>query len=314
MSAHRVLYDMFKAPYAMADPGDAGTIIVTKQLAHVPVVTAGASETRILAVPTKPGIICTVEHKTDGGDFDLTVTSGYDQAANTAIAFADVGDYVTFMSHDVNGTYLWRVLDSEGTTLASVEEALSGVTAGTATASKAVVLGAAKEIATITTATITNLNATNIARVGVQRIINTEAKLGAGAGWTLGGGAVNTGLMATMAASQTAGTLVVPISGLKVGDTITAFSVVGQIESAGNTVTLDADLRKHTAAAADVTDASVGAITQISVTADAIVSSAKAALAEVVAADETFYVLLTGTTAASTDIALQGITVTVTEA
>ena len=36
------------------------------------------------------------------------------------------------------------------------------VTAGTATASKAVVLGASKEIATITTATITTLNATNI--------------------------------------------------------------------------------------------------------------------------------------------------------
>jgi hypothetical protein len=33
----------------------------------------------------------------------------------------------------------------------------------------------------------------------------------------------------------------------------------------------------------------------------------------VVAADETFYVLLTGTTAASTDIALMGIAVTVTE-
>jgi hypothetical protein len=33
-----------------------------------------------------------------------------------------------------------------------------------------------------------------------------------------------------------------------------------------------------------------------------------------VAADETFYVLLTATTTASTDIALQGIAVTVTEA
>ena len=153
----------------------------------------------------------------------------------------------------------------------------------------------------------------SVTRTGLQRIINTGAKLGAGAGWTLGGGAVNTGLMATMAASQTAGTLVVPIPGLKVGDTITAFSLVGQIESAGGIATLDADLRKHTAAAADVTDASVGAIVQISVTADAIVSAAKSALAEVVAADETFYVLLTGTTAAATDLALQGITITVSE-
>jgi len=156
-----------------------------------------------------------------------------------------------------------------------------------------------------------------VTRTAQKRIINTEAKIGATAGWTLGGGAVDTGLMATMVASQTAGTLVVPIPGLKVGDTITAFHLIGQIESAGGAVTLDADLRKMTAAAADVTDASVGAITQISVTADTAVTSTnseKSGLAEIVAADETFYVLLTGTTAASTDIALQGIAITVTEA
>lgn len=39
---------------------------------------------------------------------------------------------------------------------------LDGVTAGTATASKAVVLGASKEISTITTATITNLTSTTV--------------------------------------------------------------------------------------------------------------------------------------------------------
>ena len=123
------------------------------------------------------------------------------------------------------------------------------------------------------------------------------------------------GLLATLPTSVSpAGTLVVPIAGLNVGDTITAFSVVGQIESAGGAVTLDADLRKHTAAAADVTDASVGAITTISRTADYAVNDAKTGLAEVITADETFYVLLTGATAASTDIALQGVTITVTKA
>jgi len=156
-----------------------------------------------------------------------------------------------------------------------------------------------------------------VTRTAQTRIINTEGKIGATAGWTLGGGAVDTGLLATMAAGGTAATLVVPIPGLKVGDTITAFHLIGQIESGGNTATLDADLRKHTAAAGDVADASVGEITQISVTADTAITSAnseKASLAEVVAADETFYCLITGTTAASTDIALQGIAITVTEA
>ena len=50
-----------------------------------------------------------------------------------------------------------------GTDVSSAEIAvLDGVTAGTATASKAVVLGASKEIATITTATITNITTTTL--------------------------------------------------------------------------------------------------------------------------------------------------------
>lgn len=141
------------------------------------------------------------------------------------------------------------------------------------------------------------------------------AKVGGTAGWVVAA-AANTGLV-TCPASQTGSTLVVPIVGLKVGMTITGFHLVGQIESAGNTATVDADLRKHTAAAADVTDASVGAITQVSVTADATLSStnsAKTGLSEVVGADESFYVLITATTAAATDIALQGVVLTVTEA
>ncbi len=145
-----------------------------------------------------------------------------------------------------------------------------------------------------------------------QRIINTGAKIGTTAGWTIQTND-DLGLIATCQASRAAATLVIPIPGLKVGSKIKAFSVVGQIESAGNTVTLDANLRKHTAAATDVGDVSVNTITQISVTADAIISASKTGLTEVVEADETFYVLLTATTTALTDIALQGITITVSE-
>ncbi len=160
--------------------------------------------------------------------------------------------------------------------------------------------------------------ATNLAQLlsfkheSYQRVINTGAKIGTTAGWIIQTND-NFGLVATCQASIVAATLVIPVPGLTVDDKITSFSVVGQIESAGNTVTLDADLRKLTAASGDVADASVGAITQISVTADAIISSSKTGLTEVVAADETFYVLLTATTGVLTDIALQGITVTVSE-
>lgn len=142
-----------------------------------------------------------------------------------------------------------------------------------------------------------------------------RAKAGATAGWVVAAG--DNIALVTCPASQSGSTLVVPITGLKPGWTITSFHLIGQIESAGGTVTVDADLRKHTAAAADVADASVGAMTQLSVTADTIMSASntnKASLTEVVGADETFYVLITATTAGSTDIALQGVAVTVTEA
>lgn len=151
----------------------------------------------------------------------------------------------------------------------------------------------------------------DFARAGVQRTFSHGCKAGATAGWVVAAG--HNLSLATLPAESTAATMVCALTGLKVGDTITAFSLVGQIESAGGAVTLDANLRKLTAAAADVTDASVGSITQVAASADAIVSAAKSGLSEVVAADETFYILITGTTAAATDIALQGFTVTVTE-
>lgn len=155
-----------------------------------------------------------------------------------------------------------------------------------------------------------------VKRYSQKRLINTGAKAGTTAGWVVNAGD-DLGLLATVPQSQTASTLVIPISGLKVGDTITGFHLVGQIDSAGNTVTLDADLRSLTAAAAGHTDASVGAITQVSVTADTALSSAnteKASLTQAVGATTTFYVLVTATTGATCDIEIQGVAVTVTEA
>lgn len=141
------------------------------------------------------------------------------------------------------------------------------------------------------------------------------AKVGGTAGFSVAP-TDNTSLV-TCPASQTGSNLVIPVFGLKVGMKITAFNLVGQVESGGNAVVIDADLRKHTAAAADVADASVGAMTQLSVTADTILAKAnteKSGLSEVVGEDETFYILVTATTLGSTDIALQGAVVEVEEA
>lgn len=148
-----------------------------------------------------------------------------------------------------------------------------------------------------------------LVKSSVQTLVNAIAKVGTTSGWVVGA-ANNLGLLATCPASQTGSTLVIPLTGVfNVGDTITGVHLVGQIESAGNAVTLDMALRKMTAAAADVSDASVASMTQLSVTADTIISSSNAGitgLTEVVGADETFYLLVTATTLGATDIALQG--------
>lgn len=148
------------------------------------------------------------------------------------------------------------------------------------------------------------------------RIQAGGARVGATAGWVTTA-STNVGRMATCPASQAASTLVIPLHHLKVGDTITGFYAVGQIESAGGTVTLDIALRKLTSAAADLVDALVGSITQLLVTAETVISSTnagKTGLSDAVDANETFYLLITASTGSLCDIDLQGVAVTVTEA
>lgn len=148
------------------------------------------------------------------------------------------------------------------------------------------------------------------AAAGKSIQIGTRAKVGATAGWVVGA-ADNLPYVATLAASQTGATLVIPIDGLTIGDVITGFRVVAQVESAGGTVTIDGDLRATTNVAAEPTDASIGTMTQVSVTADTAVSQAKSSLGEIVTSGKTYYLKLTATTAAATDIILQACEVVV---
>jgi len=196
---------------------------------------------------------------------------------------------------------------------------IDGITNGTAASGKALVLGASGEIATITSATITTLTSTTVNVVSVVRTgrsmkCGVRGRVGAVAGWVLSA-ATTQGYVATMAASQAAGTLIVPIEGLWIGDTITGFTINAQIESAGGTVTLDAILRATTNVAADPTEADIGTtMTQVSVTADTASVTSKTGLTEVVAAGKSYYLLITGTTAAATDIILLNSAITVTTA
>jgi len=141
-----------------------------------------------------------------------------------------------------------------------------------------------------------------------------NAKVGATAGWVITGG---TNIChATLPAAQTSSTLVVPISGLPIGATLTAVSVHGQVESAGGNVTLVMSTRKLTNAAADNTDAELATDNVGTLTADTVISASNLAttgLTEVLATSESLYVLLTGTTAAATDIDLTHLVVTYSE-
>lgn len=155
----------------------------------------------------------------------------------------------------------------------------------------------------------------SLIRAAQVKTWNDAAKAGATAGFVIDA-ATNVWRMATCPADKTASTCVVPLPGLKVGDTITAFNLLGQIESAGGTVTIDAALRKTTAAAGDITDGEVAAMTQISATADTKVSvtNSNKTLTSVVGVDEAYYILITATTGSSCDIDLMGVQLTITEA
>jgi hypothetical protein len=167
---------------------------------------------------------------------------------------------------------------------------------------------------TTVTGALTVSGALNLTDTG-QVFTYLDGKAGATAGWVVRAGADL--WQSTLPASQTSSTLVIPLTGLHVGDIITKVNLVGQVESAGGAVQINVELRKLTAAAADVSDATVSDITRMaSITADTILSASNSAtgtLNETVGADETFYVLITATTAASTDIALQGAQATVTQ-
>ena len=80
--------------------------------------------------------------KTDTGDVTLTVTSGFNEAGDTAIVFSATGQYVHFISVEEGSNYRWRVLNYDGPSLNSTlaTEAGAGFTGGTGTVYESSVL------------------------------------------------------------------------------------------------------------------------------------------------------------------------------
>ena len=161
MTAHKAAFDLFKTQEA-ADPGNAKSIVPDRSPHVVPLVSAGV-ETRTLPRPTRVGTLVYLYMRTDGGDITLTVTGGYNPAGDTTFTFADPGNFI-FLASAYNGTnFYWSKLADHNTANISPSEvaSLDGVTPGTVTASKAVVVDADKDIASFrdVTARTANLGA-----------------------------------------------------------------------------------------------------------------------------------------------------------
>lgn len=123
--------------------------------------------------------------------------------------------------------------------------------------------------------------------------------------------------LATCPASKTASTLVVPITGLKTGDVLQGAHLAGELVSVGGAVTVDMQIRMGVSAAGSITDSLLGSISQVALSASAIINAANSLLSglnHIVAAGQHFYALITVTTAASTSVALQSVVAIVDEA
>lgn len=168
---------------------------------------------------------------------------------------------------------------------------------------------------TLPNVTGTVLLDTSAIRTGQQYVQTIGyCKVGATAGWLVPA-AADAAHVAALPASQTNSTLIIPINiPLKVGWTITAWTINGQIQSGGNTAVLNAKLYEHVEATAGFSNAAIGSgMTTLTKTGQYKVVDGEASLTEVVALGDSYYLLVTGTTAATTDIEICGITVTVSE-
>lgn len=187
----------------------------------------------------------------------------------------------------------------------------------TAAGDWALMVGDAAGVVRVAAYTKKNGAPLTFSKSGIKKIYNQQAKEGATAGWNVDV-AEDRALLGHVPNSKTACTLIIPLPGLNVGDTIVSFFLNGRIESAGSTVTVDAELFKHTAGAGAIADASLGAITQVSETGDFLLSAASAgkilAAPEGMGDAETFYVVVTVTTGADGEVELISAGINLTQA
>jgi len=104
---------------AIADPGDGEAIVVTTG-GYVPLVSAGAGETRTLAAPAFIGQQMVIYMKTDGGgDVVITVATTVNETGNNTITFANPGEACHLIAVEEDATLRWRFAHVDGAALST---------------------------------------------------------------------------------------------------------------------------------------------------------------------------------------------------
>jgi hypothetical protein len=119
MSGHNAPYELNQAPFEVADPGSGVAIPVTRWNQIIGITVAG-TETNTLADPAQAGwrltIMCVAR---SSGTRTVTADSAVNASGHLTIAFDAVDERVILESVPVgDGAYEWRVVDSEGATIA----------------------------------------------------------------------------------------------------------------------------------------------------------------------------------------------------
>ena len=108
---------------AITDPGDAGAIPVDKGSGECALtIEASETETGTLAAPVSVGQILTIIASVVGGSGSraITVASPINQTGNNKITFDAAGEMVTLIGVTIGAVKAWRVLATDGATLATV--------------------------------------------------------------------------------------------------------------------------------------------------------------------------------------------------
>ncbi len=206
MSNFNIPADMAAGTWDLIDPGD-GAAIDIALWGIVPLVSGASGETRSLARPTKLGLWQILNMQTDGGgDIVVTVAGGYNEAANTTLTFAEVGEWALLVSmRDATSTYAWRLINYDGLTGPVLD--FAGITADTLSLSSTLaVTGAATLSSTLAVTGVTTF--TGRADLDGNTIATT-----AGTGITTGTGTIYES-SATKSGGVITTTILVDITGL----------------------------------------------------------------------------------------------------